>query len=92
MVSAEIPGRSEFLDQLAQDMGSSSKLASIDEIERVWYEIQREMTQSGKVTKFTTDVVEAGGAKVNKDVWAPFLLNESITLCVVKPLNGSCNC
>ncbi|WP_374211860.1 MotA/TolQ/ExbB proton channel family protein [Alteromonas gilva] len=67
-ISAEIPGRAEFLDQLAQDMGSSSKLASIDEIERVWFEIQREMTQSGKVTKFNTDVVEAGGAKVNKEV------------------------
>lgn len=68
VVSAEIPGRAAFLDQLAQDMGSSSKLASIDEIEQVWYEIQREMTQSGKVTKFTTDVVEAGGAKVSKEV------------------------
>jgi biopolymer transport protein ExbB len=68
VVSAEIPGRAEFLDQLAQDMGSNSKLASIDEIERVWFEIQREMTQSGKVTKFTTDVVEAGGAKVSKEV------------------------
>ncbi|NVK54524.1 MAG: MotA/TolQ/ExbB proton channel family protein [Alteromonadaceae bacterium] len=67
-ISAEISGRAEFLDQLAQDMGSSSKLASIDEIERVWFEIQREMTQSGKVTKFNTDVVEAGGAKVNKEV------------------------
>ena len=32
VVSAEIPGRAAFLDQLAQDMGSSSKLASIDEI------------------------------------------------------------
>ncbi|MEC8227676.1 MAG: MotA/TolQ/ExbB proton channel family protein [Pseudomonadota bacterium] len=68
MISAEIKGRSEFLDQLAQDMGSSSKLASIEEIERVWFELQREMTESGKVTKFTTDVVEAGGAKVSKDV------------------------
>ena len=68
MISAEISGRSEFLDQLAQDMGSSSKLASIEEIERVWFELQREMTESGKVTKFTTDVVEAGGAKVSKDV------------------------
>ncbi|MFC3201044.1 MotA/TolQ/ExbB proton channel family protein [Alteromonas oceani] len=68
VVSAEIPGRAAFLDQLAQDMGSSSKLASIDEIEQVWYEIQREMTQSGKVTKFTIDVVEAGGAKVSKEV------------------------
>ncbi|GGO67830.1 MotA/TolQ/ExbB proton channel family protein [Bowmanella pacifica] len=68
VVSAQIPGRAEFLDGLAQSMGASSKLASIDEIERVWFEIQREMTESGKVTKFTTDVVEAGGNKVNKEV------------------------
>ncbi|WP_102797794.1 MotA/TolQ/ExbB proton channel family protein [Bowmanella denitrificans] len=68
VISAQIPGRAEFLDGLAQSMGSSSKLASIDEIERVWFEIQREMTESGKVTKFTTDVVEAGGNKVSKEV------------------------
>ena len=68
VVSAQIPGRADFLDQMAQDMGSSSKLASIEEIERVWFEMQREMTESGKVTKFTTDVVEAGGEKVNKEV------------------------
>ncbi|MEP4890084.1 MAG: MotA/TolQ/ExbB proton channel family protein [Aliiglaciecola sp.] len=67
-VSAQISGRSEFLDEMAQSMGTSSKLASIEEIERVWFEIQREMTESGKVTKFTTDVVEAGGAKINKEV------------------------
>ena len=68
VVSAQIPSRADFLDQMAQDMGSSSKLASIEEIERVWFEMQREMTESGKVTKFTTDVVEAGGEKVNKEV------------------------
>ncbi|GAC15812.1 MotA/TolQ/ExbB proton channel family protein [Aliiglaciecola lipolytica] len=67
-ISAQIPGRSEFLDEMAQSMGTSSKLASIEEIERVWFEIQREMTESGKVTKFNADVVEAGGAKVNKEV------------------------
>ncbi|WP_189404356.1 MotA/TolQ/ExbB proton channel family protein [Alteromonas halophila] len=68
MISAQYTGRSEFLDGMAQEMGSSSKLASIEEIERVWYEMQREMTESGKVTKFNTDVVEAGGEKVNKEV------------------------
>jgi len=68
VISAQIPGRSEFLDQMAQDMGSSSKLASIEEIERIWFELQREMTESGKVTKFTTDVVEAGGNKIAKQV------------------------
>ncbi|GGD65718.1 MotA/TolQ/ExbB proton channel family protein [Lacimicrobium alkaliphilum] len=68
VISAQIPGRADFLDELAQSMGKSSKLASIDEIERVWFEVQREMTESGKVTKFTTDVVEAGGEKVSKEV------------------------
>lgn len=68
VVSAQIPGRSEFLDEMAQAMGKSSKLASITEIERVWFEMQREMTEAGKVTKFTTSVVEASGSKVNKEV------------------------
>lgn len=68
VVSAQIQGRSEFLDRMAQSMGTSSKLPSIAEIERVWFEMQREMTESGKVTKFTTDVVEADGEKVNKEV------------------------
>lgn len=76
LISAEIPGRGVFLDELAQSMGKSSKLASIEEIERVWFEMQREMTQAGKVVKFNTDVVEADGNKVAKDVTrvGPFAL------------------
>jgi biopolymer transport protein ExbB len=76
IISAQIPGRAEFLDDLAQSMGASSKLASIAEIERVWFEMQREMTESGKVTIFNTPVIEAGGNKVNKDVLrvGPFAL------------------
>ncbi len=76
VISAQIPGRAIFLDEMAQSMGSSSKLASIEEIERVWYEVQREMTEAGKVTTFTTDVVEAGGEKVTKEVMrvGPFAL------------------
>jgi biopolymer transport protein ExbB len=68
VISAQLPDRAIFLDAMAQSMGSSSKLASIEEIERVWFEIQREMTESGKVTRFITDVVEAGGEKVTKEV------------------------
>nr|WP_191024419.1 MotA/TolQ/ExbB proton channel family protein [Salinimonas profundi] len=68
VISAQIPGRSEFLDNMAQEMGKSSKLASIEEIERVWFEIQREMTESGDVEAFETSVVEAGGEKVTKEV------------------------
>ncbi len=61
VISAQIPGRGKFLDEFAQSMGSSSKLASISEIERLWFELQREMTQSGKVAKFTREVVLANG-------------------------------
>ena len=68
VVSAQIPNRAEFLDSMAQTMGSSSKLASIAEIERVWFELQREMTEGGKVTKFNTTVTEANGDKVEKEV------------------------
>jgi biopolymer transport protein ExbB len=68
VVSAQIAGRGEFLDEFAQSMGSSSKLASIEEIERLWFELQREMTQSGKVHKFSREVVLANGEKSQADV------------------------
>ncbi|MGB1263544.1 MAG: MotA/TolQ/ExbB proton channel family protein [Cognaticolwellia sp.] len=68
VVSAQIEGRDTFLDELAQSMGSSSKLASIEEIERLWFELQREMTESGKVHTFTRDVVMANGEKALANV------------------------
>jgi len=68
VISAQIPGRGQFLDEFAQSMGSSSKLASISEIERLWFELQREMTQSGKVAKFNREVVLANGDRQNAEV------------------------
>lgn len=68
VVSAQIAGRGEFLDEFAQSMGSSSKLASIEEIERLWFELQREMTQSGKVHKFSREIVLANGEKSQAEV------------------------
>ncbi|MCJ8319828.1 MAG: MotA/TolQ/ExbB proton channel family protein [Colwellia sp.] len=68
VISAQIPGRSVFLDELTKSMGSTSKLASIEEIERLWFELQREMTQSGKVAKFEREVVLANGDKAKTEV------------------------
>lgn len=68
VISAQIPNRGEFLDELAQSMGASSKLASIEEIERLWFELQREMTQSAKVHKFNREVVAANGEKTTSEV------------------------
>nr|WP_105201369.1 MotA/TolQ/ExbB proton channel family protein [Pseudoalteromonas sp. T1lg10] len=68
VVSAELQGRDVFMDDLAQQMGSTSKLASIEDIEQVWFELQREMTEQGKVSRFNTEVIVAGGAKESKEV------------------------
>jgi len=49
LTNVEYPGRSEFLSDLAAKMGSSSQLATIEEIERLWFELQREATEQGKI-------------------------------------------
>lgn len=68
VISAQIPGREVFLDEFAQAMGSTSKLASIDEIEKIWFELQREMTESAKITKFNTEIVLANGKREQAEV------------------------
>lgn len=68
VISAQIDGRAQFLDEFAQSMGSSSKLASIEEIERLWFELQREMTQSAKVHKFNREIVAANGEKTQQEI------------------------
>lgn len=69
IISAQYPNRHQFLGELAEKIGSNSKLTSIEEMERVWFELQREMTESGKVTRFKAPVIEAeSGTKVEKEV------------------------
>ena len=61
-------GREQFLDELISTAGSSSKLPSIDELEQLWFEMQREMTRSGKVSSYQADVVLPTGDTVKKQV------------------------
>ncbi|MBN1378613.1 MAG: MotA/TolQ/ExbB proton channel family protein [Gammaproteobacteria bacterium] len=68
VVSAQLPGRGVFLADLAKKMGTATELATIEEIERVVYELQREMTEAGKVVRFKAVVNEPDGNKVEKDV------------------------
>ena len=68
IISAQYPGREEFLEELIEKMSGSAQLPSIAEIERVWFEIQREMTESGRVAKFEFEVSEPDGDKDLLDV------------------------
>lgn len=58
MISAEYPGRVAFATNLAQ----SKALPSITDLERFWFELQREMTETGKVVNFKTTVVAPDGS------------------------------
>jgi biopolymer transport protein ExbB len=60
-VSSQYPGREVFLDQLIAKAGSSSSFPSIEEIEKLWFEMQREITAAGKVQKFPARIVDASG-------------------------------
>ncbi|MCX7552622.1 MotA/TolQ/ExbB proton channel family protein [Marinicella sp. S1101] len=57
MTSAEIDDRVEFLTQLA----SQSKLPNIQELRKLWYEMQREIVEEGKISRFNTSIRDESG-------------------------------
>jgi biopolymer transport protein ExbB len=64
LVSAEIGGRSEFLEEL----GKSKSLPAIQDLERLWYELQREMTEQGKIVRFSAPVTTTDGDNEEREV------------------------
>lgn len=60
IISAQYPGRAEFTVKLAQ----SKSLPSMADLERFWFELQREMTESGKVVKYKAKVISPEGQPV----------------------------
>ena len=68
LTSAQYPDREVFLTELIAKMSGSDTLPSIEEIERVWYELNREMVESGKVVSFTAEVAKPNGDKVQQKV------------------------
>lgn len=64
VVSSQIPGRTEFLRQL----GQAKELPSIESLEKFWFLLQQEMTESGKVVRYAAPVVDAGGNEVERQV------------------------
>jgi biopolymer transport protein ExbB len=51
-----------------RDFSQQDTIASIAQLERVWFEIQREMTASGEVARYTGTVVEPNGDALTADV------------------------
>ncbi|MDX1626428.1 MAG: MotA/TolQ/ExbB proton channel family protein [Wenzhouxiangellaceae bacterium] len=65
LVSAQLPGRSEFFADLAE----RKELPTVPELRTMWTEMVREIAQSGKVVEFDADVINADGeVEPNRDV------------------------
>ena len=68
LTQVQYPDRTDFLLEFAKKMGQSNRLASLEEIERLWFEMQREMTETSKVSTFTTNVVNSQGEENQQEV------------------------
>ncbi|WP_444934361.1 MotA/TolQ/ExbB proton channel family protein [Microbulbifer sp. JTAC008] len=68
LVSAQYPNRTEFIDGLLAKMNSATQLPTIEEIERLWFEIQRETVESGKIVKFNATVIKPNGEQADQEV------------------------
>lgn len=65
IVSAEFPGRDEFLARMSEE---SKGLPNIEELEDLWFALQTEMTESGRVSRFTTEVISLDGGTNTQEV------------------------
>lgn len=68
VVSAQHGGRIDFLDTLLEAISESDSLPSMDDVERLWFEMQREMIESGKIVRFDSLVTEPDGTSEIREV------------------------
>jgi biopolymer transport protein ExbB len=57
LVSSQLGPRKELLDRL----GRSKELPSTEDLERLWFELTREMTEQGQIARYTAPVLTVGG-------------------------------
>jgi biopolymer transport protein ExbB len=57
ITSSQLGSRKELLDRL----GRSKELPSTEDLEQLWFELQREMTQQGQVVRYTAPVLSTDG-------------------------------
>lgn len=64
IVSAEYPGRGEKLNEIA----NSKKIPELEQLEDLWIALQTEMTQSGQISQFTSEVTNLDGSKSTENL------------------------
>ncbi len=64
LTSSQLGARKELLDRL----GRSKELPTTEDLEKLWYELQLEMTEQGRVVRYPAEVLTLGGSKETLDV------------------------
>ena len=75
LTQIQYPDRTEWLTEFAQKMGQTTRMPTMAEIERIWFELQREMTESGKVLRIPTTVINANGEEEQTEIIRVGLFN-----------------
>jgi len=64
ITTSQFPDRELFLRDLIKKMNSDTDLPNLEEIKQVWFEMHRELTESGRVVKYNTTV----GTQTDREV------------------------
>lgn len=64
IVSEQYPNRTQPLNKLV----NSKALPNIEQLETLWFSLQQEMTESGKVVRYPTEILTASGEPKKSDV------------------------
>jgi len=68
LTNIQYPDREAFLVELGSKMAGANSLASIEDIERLWFELQREITETGNIVRFDHTVTLANGEETQMSI------------------------
>jgi biopolymer transport protein ExbB len=75
LTQLDYPDRNTFLVDFAGRMGQANRLPALVEIEKVWFELQQEMVESGRIVTSTRKIVDRSGQEVEARVTRVGLFN-----------------
>ena len=68
LISAQYTGRTQALDEIIQRAGSTIEQLNVDEMERFWFFMHQELTESGRVVSYTGDVTLPNGDTASRSI------------------------
>ena len=68
LISAQYPGRTEAIEDFIEKAGSTISQLEIHEIERFWFFMQQEMTESARVVTYNGNVTLPNGDTANRRI------------------------